>query len=1007
MNPNQHGRKDPALSDLEAFENLLRDSLHQDIAAAQPVAPGKVPMSKADHDAMAELARLVEPPLEFALPEFPDPQAAVRAAPEPNAPVAAALTPGWPPSTQPVRPAAAPSSDNVTEDSLAAFEEELRRFDASRLGMAREVAPAAPQAAYYSEPAFSAEPTFASGPVQVTPQVVLGAPGHAAAAASYQTPSFAEEQPYPESQLSPLEAMEQRLAADAAASYMQEEAPQGGDLRRSRSAFLTLGGIALAGLAVLGGVFSFGNARKTSPDGEIPLIAAKTEPAKERPADPGGVEIPNQNAQILSGRDVTKDTGPAKQVVNTTEQPIDLKEVTRRESVRIVSPSPFQPGGGTSATEAPQVSAGKPEVEARRVTSVRVPPGGEAAPAPAAGAATAATGAGTTRPATPPRSEAGANPAAERAVAAKPDMPKSDPAKSDAAKPEARPARKPEPVTEPVTEPVLADAAKTQANKQQAAKAKTSAAAQAVASTTPAVRAPEKVTPEKKSPEKKSPEKKSPEKKSPEKSVSEKASGEKVKHSAHAPMSLVDNPGGNAAAAPAKTASTSTFAVQLASRPTEADALAAATALGAKYSTELEGRPARVISGDANGQRVFRVRVGGYSREAATEACESIRASGGGLLRHKAIVCPCPSLPPAARPKRRYGQPATGRVARKGGTMSSPMRPLILGAGGFTLSDFEIAFYREHRPAGFILFRRNIDSPDQVRTLVAAMKAAAQNPAALILVDQEGGRVARLRPPHWPAYPRGADYGRLWAHDPDLAGEATFLGARLIADDLFRLGINVDCLPVLDVPVPGADSVIGDRAYARHPAPVMALGRAAAQGLLEGGVLPIIKHIPGHGRAMADSHLALPVVEAGRAELESQDFPPFRALGDCALAMTAHVIFTAYDRQAPATTSRRVIGEVIRGHMGFEGVLMCDDLSMKALSGCFASRRDAVLAAGCDLVLHCNGDPAEMTAIATGCPPLAEPVRERLSGLLGALRPGAFEREAAQQRLAELLATGL
>lgn len=339
--------------------------------------------------------------------------------------------------------------------------------------------------------------------------------------------------------------------------------------------------------------------------------------------------------------------------------------------------------------------------------------------------------------------------------------------------------------------------------------------------------------------------------------------------------------------------------------------------------------------------------------------------------------------------------------------MTHPMKPLILGAKGFALSDFERAFYREHRPAGFILFRRNIDTPDQVRALVSAMKDAAQNPDAIILIDQEGGRVARLRPPHWPAYPRGADYGRLWGHDPDLAGEAAFLGARLIADDLHALGINVDCLPVLDVPVPGADSVIGDRAYGQQPTPVMALGRAASQGLIEGGVLPIIKHIPGHGRAMADSHLALPVVEAPRAELEAHDFPPFRALGDCALAMTAHVIFTAFDKDLPATTSRKIISEVIRGHMGFTGLLMCDDLSMKALSGTFESRRDAVLAAGCDLVLHCNGEPEEMTPIATGCPAIDLEVRERLATLVRTLKPRAFDRKGAQERLAELLAIGV
>lgn len=338
--------------------------------------------------------------------------------------------------------------------------------------------------------------------------------------------------------------------------------------------------------------------------------------------------------------------------------------------------------------------------------------------------------------------------------------------------------------------------------------------------------------------------------------------------------------------------------------------------------------------------------------------------------------------------------------------MTNPMKPIIFGAKGFTLNAFEKAFFAEHRPAGFILFRRNIDTPEQVKALVEALKEAAGNPDALILIDQEGGRVARLRPPHWPSYPRGADYGRLWSVDPDLAGEAAFLGARLIADDLFQLGINVDCLPVLDVPVPGADSVIGDRAYGQYPTPVMAMGRAASQGLLEGGVLPIIKHIPGHGRAMADSHLALPVVSASRAELEGHDFPSFRALGDCALAMTAHVVFTAFDDSAPATTSKKVIDEVIRGFMGFDGLLMCDDLSMKALSGDFGQRRDASLKAGCDLVLHCNGEPEEMEAIAKGCPTIPATVEARIAKLCASLTPSAFKRAEARARLDELLAIG-
>lgn len=334
------------------------------------------------------------------------------------------------------------------------------------------------------------------------------------------------------------------------------------------------------------------------------------------------------------------------------------------------------------------------------------------------------------------------------------------------------------------------------------------------------------------------------------------------------------------------------------------------------------------------------------------------------------------------------------------------MKPLIFGAKGLRLSNQEAAFFAEHRPVGFILFKRNVESPEQVRALVEQMKRAADNPDALVLIDQEGGRVARLRPPHWREYPRGAHYGALWPIDPDLAGEAAFLGARLIADDLAALGINVDCLPVLDVPVPGADNIIGDRAYGTAPEVVMALGRAAADGLMAGGVLPIIKHIPGHGRAMADSHLALPVVEASKAQLRGHDFPPFRALGGLPLAMTAHVIFTAYDAENPATTSATIIRDVIRGEMGFDGLLMCDDLSMKALSGSFAGRRDAALGQGCDLVLHCNGEMAEMEPIAEGCPGLAGEAKRRLEQVVAGLRRAAqpFDRGQAEARLEALLA---
>jgi beta-N-acetylhexosaminidase len=341
------------------------------------------------------------------------------------------------------------------------------------------------------------------------------------------------------------------------------------------------------------------------------------------------------------------------------------------------------------------------------------------------------------------------------------------------------------------------------------------------------------------------------------------------------------------------------------------------------------------------------------------------------------------------------------------------MKPLLLGVEGPVLSAEEAAFFSSHRPVGFILFKRNILDPAQVKRLVEALKTAANNPAALILIDQEGGRVQRLGPPYWPKYPSGAAYGALWRIDPDFAGEAAYLGARLMADDLFKLGINVDCLPVLDVPVPGAHDVIGDRAYGSDPVSVMAIARAAAQGLMDGAVLPVIKHIPGHGRAFSDSHHALPSVSASQTALEASDFPPFRALSDLPLAMSAHVVYTAFDAKNPATLSPIIINEVIRGAMAFDGLLMSDDLSMKALSGRFADRAAAALAAGCDLVLHCNGIMAEMIEVASGCLDLSAPAQTRLSAVQDRLKPSPrpfeprpFERGKAQARLDSLLALG-
>jgi beta-N-acetylhexosaminidase len=309
----------------------------------------------------------------------------------------------------------------------------------------------------------------------------------------------------------------------------------------------------------------------------------------------------------------------------------------------------------------------------------------------------------------------------------------------------------------------------------------------------------------------------------------------------------------------------------------------------------------------------------------------------------------------------------------------------IFGCSGLTLSAEERAFFRDVRPWGFILFKRNVESPDQVRALVDSLRACVDRPSAPVLIDQEGGRVQRLGPPHWRRYPPGRAYGDLAANDPLMRRDITRLGARLLAHDLAALGINVDCVPVLDVPQPGAHDVIGDRAYGDTPQEVAALGRAAAEGLIAGGVLPVIKHIPGHGRAHADSHLALPVVDAGLDELDARDFAPFKVLSDMPMAMTAHVVYTAIDPRRPATTSRKAIREVIRGTIGFDGVLMTDDLSMKALSGDFTQRARAALAAGCDVILHCNGDMAEMKAAAAGTKSLAGRAKARAATAMGRL----------------------
>ncbi len=293
----------------------------------------------------------------------------------------------------------------------------------------------------------------------------------------------------------------------------------------------------------------------------------------------------------------------------------------------------------------------------------------------------------------------------------------------------------------------------------------------------------------------------------------------------------------------------------------------------------------------------------------------------------------------------------------------------ICGLAGAVLKEEERAFLRQARPWGVILFRRNVESRAQLRALTDSVREALGDARAAILVDQEGGRVQRLAPPHWRGYPSAAAFERA-ASSVEAAERLAWLGARLIAHDLREVGITIDCLPVLDAPQPGAHGVIGDRAYSDDPESVARIGRAAARGLLDGGVSPVMKHIPGHGRARADSHLELPLVEASRAELERVDFAPFIANADLPIAMTAHVVYSALDPVMPGTLSKSVIREAIRGAIGFDGLLMTDDLSMKALQGDFRQRAEAAIAAGCDIVLHCNGDLDEARAVAEGAPVL-------------------------------------
>ena len=328
------------------------------------------------------------------------------------------------------------------------------------------------------------------------------------------------------------------------------------------------------------------------------------------------------------------------------------------------------------------------------------------------------------------------------------------------------------------------------------------------------------------------------------------------------------------------------------------------------------------------------------------------------------------------------------------------MKPLFLGLAGPVLSADERAFFAAHNPAGYILFRRNCVDRAQMKALTDDLRALSGRADLAVLIDQEGGRVARMAPPEWPAFPTAEAFDQLYDIAPMTAIEAVRANAQAIAALLVEVGVNVDCLPLLDVRDPAGHDIIGDRSFGAEPMRVAALGKATIEGLRAGGVVGVIKHVPGHGRAMADSHVELPVVDADAAALE-RDLAPFIRLADAPMAMTAHVVYPAWDAAECASLSATVIGQVIRGRIGFDGLLMSDDLGMQALSGDFATRARGVLAAGCDIVLHCSGDMAEMVAVAGAVGEIGDVARVRLDRAMATVagaQPVAAYAELAAKR---------
>jgi beta-N-acetylhexosaminidase len=328
------------------------------------------------------------------------------------------------------------------------------------------------------------------------------------------------------------------------------------------------------------------------------------------------------------------------------------------------------------------------------------------------------------------------------------------------------------------------------------------------------------------------------------------------------------------------------------------------------------------------------------------------------------------------------------------------IRAFISGCASTALTAAEQQFFARANPWGLILFKRNCETPEQLKALTSSFREAVGRKNAPVFIDQEGGRVQRLGPPSnaWRKYPPAKDYGQLYDGNPLAALRTARNIGRMMAEDLIACGITANCVPVLDVPHPGAHEIIGSRAYSTRIENIMALARAHAAGFMDGGVLTVMKHIPGHGRARADSHMELPIVEASRAELEAVDFPPFAAMADAPMAMTAHVVYTSLDKSVPATLSKKVISQIIRKQIGFRGLLMTDDLSMKALSGTFAEKTRQALDAGCDLVLHCNGEMKEMEEVAAAAGELkGKPLQRAKAALKWARKPQPFDRKAAHR----------